>query len=261
MTQVYVEQVIIGALVIVTVFVLATGALPVIPEKFNEIAAGLLFIGGAYVVGILYDRCANTLVERIERRHVLKFAMKKFNLHWPLRRDPFPAYSEKQVLDSKPLPYLQSRMRILRGLTTLVPAMTITVLVLRNPEERFLVGPAIAVIYLLFGLLSAFVEFPTTDHSYYLNRSPKLPLPLEPIVLGLVEMTVLALLVANCDPDAIVALELAIAGTILTLISAWAWLRVNVTIMQLIVKTAATPKVPEPQECSGTSPQNPARTQ
>ncbi|PYQ32056.1 MAG: hypothetical protein DMF56_02865 [Acidobacteria bacterium] len=232
----YVEQVIIGALVILTVWVLAAGVLPVIPKELNEIAGGVMFIGGAYVAGILYDRCADSLLERIERRRRLRFAMKRFDLEWPLKRDPFPQFGHKQRIESSVFGYINSRMRILRALTTLLPAMTVAALILNDPGNRFFAAPATGVIYVLYGVLACLVEYPTTHHWKELNTHRAPPFVLEPIVLGFIAMTVLAFEVARLDCEHCVrALEIAIAGTTLTLISAWAWQRVNVTLMQLII--------------------------
>jgi hypothetical protein len=71
-TEVYVEQVIIGFCVLVTVDLLLNGRLRDFSDK--AIVAGAIVIGAAYVVGILYDRCADSLLDRLDRWHRLAYA-------------------------------------------------------------------------------------------------------------------------------------------------------------------------------------------
>jgi len=229
LTQVYVEQVIIGALVLITVAVLATGAVP-LPDKDMEATFGFAFLGAAYVAGILYDRIADSLLERLERRKRFKFVLKDSKPALPLVKDPFEEYGKKLSVEHRSLAYLEARMRILRALATLLPAMTLAFLLARDSSGRPLAMIAAPSIYLLFGLLCGAMEFPATNEFEKLKRWPPRSVWLEPAFFGLVAMTLLNVYVARDSCGVLIA----IGGAVLALIAAWAWLRVYGTILHAI---------------------------
>jgi len=72
-TEVFVEQVLIGLLVILNFALLASPAL-VSQLKF-DFQTGAAVVGVAYLIGIVFDRFADTLLEDIERHNRLKFAL------------------------------------------------------------------------------------------------------------------------------------------------------------------------------------------
>lgn len=256
LTQVYVEQVIIGAMVLVIAAILVTGVVWFPEESLGEVVAGGAFIAAAYVAGILYDRCADTLLERLDRQNRVRFALKRFRRTFPLAGDPFRKYGNTLVGN---FPYLKSRMRILRALTTLVPLMALACLVARDPSDS---GPATvsaAGIYVLIGVLCGLREYPTTHEFEKLNVVGLPPLWREPAILGLAAMTLLNVSFAIRDSDRLRALAIVLGGTVLTLIAAWAWLRVNDTVMRAIAGRAS-PTRPGLRGYFGIFPRNRGRS-
>ncbi|NUO09967.1 MAG: hypothetical protein HUU08_15055 [Candidatus Brocadia sp.] len=133
-TEIFVEQVLIGLLV------LATGFLPYIPmekikelKEFNSLIEGAVIIAIAYLVGIVLDRFADTLLERLEQYHRLRYALdliEEGKQH--SSDDPYPEdrLQIKILKDSKEtnerMQYLRSRMRLTRALAIFTPALTIS---------------------------------------------------------------------------------------------------------------------------------------
>lgn len=137
-TEIFVEQVLIGALVLGAAF------LPWWPEVsrlfgpngIGTLGGGVAALGVAYLLGILCDRLADTLTEDLERHHRLRFA-----LAWPALRDVAPPRKEttdwkdpfpeddlrlKALRDAEPvvawLDYHRSRVRLTRALAVFLPA-------------------------------------------------------------------------------------------------------------------------------------------
>lgn len=242
LTQVYVEQVIIGAMVLVIAAILVTGVVWFPESSLGEIVAGGAFVGAAYVAGILYDRCADTLLERLERQNRVRFALKRLEQKFPFEKDPFEEYGKKLARN---FPYLQSRMRILRALTTLVPLMALACLVARDPSGSGPAAMSAAAIYVLIGALCVVREYPTTYDYKKLNEELNdvgLPPPWrEPAILGLAAMTLLNTTFAIRDFDRVRALMIVLGGAVLTLVAGWAWLRVNDTAMYAIQRAGKSP--------------------
>lgn len=135
-TEIFVEQVLIGLLV------LATGYLPYcntgkIKELFasKSIVEGAGIVAIAYLLGIVFDRFADTLLSRLEQYHRLKFAfnlIKKGKQH--TGSDPYPEDLLKiKILKGDKEPneyehYLRIRIRLSRALAVFTPALTISAL-------------------------------------------------------------------------------------------------------------------------------------
>lgn len=67
-TEIFVEQVLIGLLV------LAIGGLPYwkwceVCKAWDDLGKGVLLIAVAYLLGIIFDRYADTLLSRVEQYH------------------------------------------------------------------------------------------------------------------------------------------------------------------------------------------------
>jgi hypothetical protein len=170
-TEVFVEQVLIGALV------LGAAALPwwpdaarlFVPDGVAGLGGGLAAVGLAYLLGILCDRLADTLTEDLERHQRLRFA-----LGWPTLRavarparegdwtDPFPEDALRLAVlrDSEPvvawLDYHRSRVRLTRALAVFLPAAAFAAVLgaarLAPPAG---VGPEwVALVPLIYGLVA-----------------------------------------------------------------------------------------------------------
>lgn len=135
-TEIFVEQVLIGLLV------LATGFLPYcntakIQEIFESksIIEGAGIVAIAYLFGIVFDRFADTLLSRLDQYHRLKYTInliEKGKQH--SSPDPYPEdkYQIKILQGSggtiEKMNYFRSRMRLSRALAIFTPALTLSCL-------------------------------------------------------------------------------------------------------------------------------------
>jgi len=137
-TELFVEQTLTGLLI------LAAGAAPFLSwEKLEKLpgeakggidissAAGA--IGIAYLLGVIFDRFADTLLERINRWNRLLFAIELKKENKSLSPDdPFPEDRLQIEVIHKGheawewMDYLRSRIRIARAMAAFVPAVTLS---------------------------------------------------------------------------------------------------------------------------------------
>ena len=144
-TQMYIEQVILGLLVLMAIWLFIMPVFFV--EKLLTIdwfskdsrgfAEATLVVMAAYLVGMVYDRVADTILEEVDRHHRLRFALKGVlnklgkNRRVPkINKDPFPETklrinAMKNGEAAQDMDYLRSRMRLMRGLCTLIPLYTV----------------------------------------------------------------------------------------------------------------------------------------
>ena len=143
-TQMYVEQIIIGLLVLIAIWLFA------VPIFFTELLSrdifqniniklegATLIVITAYLLGMIYDRVADTILNETDRHNRLRFALfnaakavKKYGQVPTYEADPFnetalriKALNNSEAADY--LDYLRSRMRLMRALCTLVPLYTV----------------------------------------------------------------------------------------------------------------------------------------
>lgn len=143
-TAMYVEQVLIGAMLLVTAGLLrpawatsildfASGTTPV------AIGFGATFVAVAYLVGILYDRIADTLAGDLERHALLTFALRQRKVGdcgtlekvrrehggdlYPIHEYRIAALQKDAAADYAN--YLRTRLRLMRAVATLMPAFTV----------------------------------------------------------------------------------------------------------------------------------------
>lgn len=137
-TEIFVEQVLIGLLVLVI------GYLPY--QQINEIAKiklegktladGAVIVAIAYLLGIVLDRFADTLLSRLEQYHRLTFAVNLIKRGKQASgSDPYPEDSflvrimkkgSKELNEREH--YLRTRIRLSRALAVFTPALTISAL-------------------------------------------------------------------------------------------------------------------------------------
>jgi hypothetical protein len=132
-TELFVEQVLIG------IAVLFTGCLLVAPDRlrglldadFGEVA---LLAGGAYLLGMFFDRFADTLLQDTEQQHRLLRGLRAYYRQGgDLRTDPFPENRWRARLwfstdaATAQATYLRSRMRLTRAVAVLLPALGVAV--------------------------------------------------------------------------------------------------------------------------------------
>lgn len=134
-TELVVEQVLLG------VIVFMIGALPLMPRFDGDLsiswssAEGLLgagvLLGLAYLVGVIFDRLADSILETWERHLRLRFALNPLR-KWPAPwKDPFPEDTYKVRILIKGgevaewIAYLRTRIRLARSLTVFLPGLTV----------------------------------------------------------------------------------------------------------------------------------------
>lgn len=275
-TEVFIEQVLIGFIV------LLVGAMlfweKVHPILFKDAGAGkddligkllasAAFVGIAYLIGIIYDRCADTLLQYLEQSQRVNFALAKYQNNLT---DPFPENELLiRILDAESAvttyaSYLRARMRLSRALTTLVPTLTCAALLIERKEtELWHVGaigmPVIYAAVLIFQILKPTKEYslPKTYEMgniineakskpgetvslcsgysvQYLNEKLKLNYSLKffwknPVILGMVLLVILNLiLVLYGNPSYQESHVLVfILGIVLTFLACWTWGRIT----------------------------------
>lgn len=131
---------------------------------FTQVIFSTFIVAAAYLIGILYDRCADTLLEDVEQYDRLKFAftrlsgkeiaeLKKKNA---LKKDPFPSQDIRlRILMqggevAEYADYLRSRIRLTRSLATLMPALFFALLVETMALQRYTrawLGLCVALLY------------------------------------------------------------------------------------------------------------------
>jgi hypothetical protein len=194
-TELFAEQVLIGFLVLgigglvfkdqVIYFLECLAA----KDKgvLGEILAGGVLLGAAYLIGIVYDRIADTLLQNLEAHYRIHFALEKLDTCHKRAKfavpvspnDPFPEDRYRiHILKSKEatdyMEYLRSRIRLTRALATLIPGMSVALLLALSSEKSrwwYVTAISIPTAYALV-LLSRMVEFkgmkryrpPRTNH-------------------------------------------------------------------------------------------------
>jgi hypothetical protein len=272
-SELYLEQVLIGALAIVIVVLpwlreLATKLSAL--DTASGLAGGSLALGLAFWLGIPLDRLADTLSERLDRHGRLRFALARAK-GWPLPvadergrldRDVYPedrlriaGLRDKDAVVSW-IDYHRSRIRLTRALALYGPAVTLMLtlgLERLRPIDPPVVNVAwhalVAVAYLLWTVLvrlggalprtdeaaliayarrwrfvdaegSRLQKTTTRDVAVWAAEWPSLVVP--------TALLAIALLVAASGEEAPTRIG-ACAGTVITLVSAWAWWRIGFT--------------------------------
>jgi len=151
-TEIFVEQVIIGGLVMLIGYILFQQNILDYLEclsshftnikPFGQISLGALLVGTAYLIGMVYDRFTDTLFQDLERHcrwsYVLKHVNSKEDMENVLRCVKFciELYAENiyriSVLSSvtacQKEDYFRRRLRLTRAFATLIPGLSIAVI-------------------------------------------------------------------------------------------------------------------------------------
>lgn len=177
-TELYIEQVIIGFLVI------AIAALPWAPElKFwigeSKIVESAVLLGMAFLLGIPFDRFADTLSERLDHHHRLQFALDMWERKCFPNKKSAPAddqleedifaedkYRHAGLREKEGvvnwIDYHRSRIRLARALAVYGPALTLSS-TLSMARRDYWISPtrisillcAVAFAYLLWGIVAS----------------------------------------------------------------------------------------------------------
>ena len=260
-TELFVEQTLTGLLV------LAAGAAPFLSwEKLEKLpgeakggidissAAGA--IGVAYLLGVIFDRFADTLLERINRWNRLLFAIDLKDEDKALSPDdPFPEDRlQIEVIHEGDeawewMDYLRSRIRIARAMTAFVPAVTLSIqLAIGFRAHPGMIRAVLAIVvaaYVAAFLMSQILERSSrrmpktydlrTDEDCQAARA-KMRITTEPAFwLGVFLLALgLVLIAVGTGPGRAGMAAVLGTGAVLTAISVWTWWRTTETFMQFL---------------------------
>lgn len=260
-TELFVEQTLTGFLV------LAAGAAPFLSwEKLEKLpgeakggidissAAGA--IGVAYLLGVVFDRFADTLLERFNRWNRLLFAIELKEENKALSPDdPFPEDRLQIEVIQKGdeawewMDYIRSRIRIARAMAAFVPAVTISmVLAIGLRDHPGMVRAVLAIVvaaYLAAFLVSQILErssrrLPKTYHLHTdedcQRARAQMRATTEPAFwLGMFLLALgMALIPLGTGPARTGMAAVLATGAVLAAISAWVWWRTTGTFMQYL---------------------------
>jgi hypothetical protein len=260
-TELFVEQTLTGFLVL-TAAAAPFVSLGTIQEVSDEAKGGLDIgsaagaIGAAYLLGVIFDRFADTLLERFNRWNRLLFAIELKEKNEALSpEDPFPEDRlQIEVIHQggeawEWMDYLRARIRTARAMAAFVPAVTLSMaLAMGFRERRGTVHAVLALVlaaYVISFLVSRMLEkssrrMPKTYHlrsdaeceraraMMRTAREPIFWLGAFFVVLGLS----LIPLAAGSDRAAVAGVLA--TGGVLGGISGWAWWRTTITFMQFL---------------------------
>ena len=261
-TELFVEQTLTGFLVLTTAAApfLTWETLAELPEEAKggvDISSAAGAIGAAYLLGVVFDRFADTLLERFNRWNRLLFAIELIKDNKAISpKDPFPEDQlQIEVIHEggeawEWMDYLRSRIRTARAMTAYVPALTISMALAMGLRDSPAAGKAVLAMvvaaYVLAFLVSRVLE--KSSHrlpkTYHLNteadlqrarsmmtatKEPAFWLGVFLIALGI------GLIPFGTTGPARSAMSAVLAtGAVLSGISAWVWWRTTVTFMQFL---------------------------
>jgi hypothetical protein len=230
-----------------------------LPEEAQggvDISSAAGAIGVAYLLGVIFDRFADTLLERFNRWNRLLFAIELKKENKALSPDdPFPEDRlQIEVIHQGDeawewMDYLRARIRLARAMAVFVPALALSMelaIGLRDrPGVMNAVLATIAAAYVAAFLVSLVLERSARrlPKTYELNTDEdcrgardSMRMPGEPVFwLGMFLLS----LGLGLIPFGAVAGRGAMAGVlatgaVLTAISAWGWWRMTETFMQFL---------------------------
>jgi hypothetical protein len=264
-TEVFVEQVIIGVLL------LFTSALLISEDLFTSIVnldlgGTIMLLGGVYLLGIVYDRFADTLLQDLEQHHRLRFAFKQIKHKSegeakPPAEDPFPENELRiRILEGKlsdQASYLRSRIRLTRALTSLTPAMTVGCLMMLLNQDgdssprRLVVAITMVVVYALAYVIKVSGNEPPKtydliDGKKYQEYKKKIQgtsnsggllrfiMRHERLSWLVLLLTAGSIIIAILDRRPSLTV-IPIVGLLLTMLFGWSWWRISKTFMTLLI--------------------------
>jgi hypothetical protein len=272
-TELFVEQTLTGFLV------LAAGAAPFLswetlenlPGKAKggiDISSAAGAIGVAYLLGVIFDRFADTLLERINRWNRLLFAIDLKEENKALSPDdPFPEDRLQIEVIHKGdeawewMDYIRSRIRLARAMAVFVPAVTLSIqLAIGFRAYPGMIRAVLAIVvaaYVAAFLVSQILERSSrrlpktydlhTDEDCQGARA-KMRVTREPAFWLGVFLLALGLGLIAVGPGPARSGMAAVLGTgaVLTVVSVWAWWRTTETFMQFLTdfRRLVPPKSP-----------------
>jgi hypothetical protein len=260
-TELFVEQTLTGFLVLTAAAApfLSWESLQKLPDDAQggiDISSAAGAIGIAYLLGVIFDRFADTLLERLNRWNRLLFAIELKKENKALSPDdPFPEDQlQIEVIHQGDeawewMDYIRARIRLARAMTAFVPALTVSMELAMGLRDRPGIIKAVLAI-VVAAYVAAFVVSQILERSswrlpktYDLHsdedcrgararmravREPALWLGVFLLALGL------GLIPLGAGPARTSMAAVLATGAVLTAISAWAWWRTTETFMQFL---------------------------
>ena len=260
-TELFVEQTLTGFLVLTAAAApfLSWETLQELPEEAQggiDIGSAAGAIGVAYLLGVIFDRFADTLLARLNRWNRLLFAIQLTKDKQALSPDdPFPEDKlQIEVIHQGDeawewMDYLRARIRLSRAMTAFVPALTVSfelALGFRGrPSVTLAVLGSVVAAYVTAFLVSQLLERSSVrlPKTYHLRTAEdcrgaraRLSAFREPALwLGAFLLALaLGLVPFGRDENQAALAAVAATGAVLTAISGWAWWRMTLTFMEFL---------------------------
>jgi len=261
-TELFVEQTLTGFLVLTAAAApfLTWETLAELPEEAKggvDISSAAGAIGAAYLLGVVFDRFADTLLERFNRWNRLLFAIELIKDKKGISPDdPFPEDQlQIEVIHEGDeawewMDYLRSRIRTARAMTAYVPALTISMTLamgLRDsPAAIKAVLAMVVTAYVSAFLVSRVLEKSSQrlPKTYHLNTEADLQharammtATKEPafwLAVFLIALGIGLIPFGTSGPGRNAMGAVLATGGVLSAISAWVWWRTTVTFMQFL---------------------------
>jgi hypothetical protein len=255
-TELFVEQTLTGFMILTAAAVpfLEWETLEELPEVDLSSAAGA--IGVAYLLGVIFDRFADTLLERFNRWKRILFAIELKEENKALSPDdPFPEDQlEIEVIHQGDeawewMDYIRSRIRIARAMAAFVPILTVSMELTVGLQNRpGIISAVLAIVvgaYLAAFLVGLILERSSwrLPKTYDLHTaedcraaSYKMRVTWEPAFWLAVFLFALGLglIALGSEPARLAMAAVFAAGAVLTAISAWAWWRTTETFLEFL---------------------------
>jgi hypothetical protein len=291
-TELFVEQVLIGFLVLLVAALAFWGDVYAFAARRSDktidvLVTGGVLVGAAYLAGMVYDRIADTLLQDIEGHGRLQFALSPFKLAnrkirtaasriqdgdvevkvFALtgRKDPFEEgrYRIKVLSNGEAtgqMDYLRSRLRLTRAMATIIPALTLALLLgVDNGESGkwwTLTALSIPMVYGATFLAKAwrskwklFSRPPKTNQhrkvNDYIERVGMLPndekiawrpsriIAHDEIWIGLAVLALVGVILV-LKTGIYELLSVVVVGLVLTVVVGWTWWRISMTFYAFV---------------------------
>jgi hypothetical protein len=255
-TEIFVEQVLIGVLVLLIAALPFVSAIPPdLPDAFKIIGTAIGVVGVAYLLGIPFDRFADSLTSSLEKRIRLKLCLKR---PLPGSEDPFPEDLLKiAVLQAESgtvawAEYLRSRMRLTRAVAVFAPGLTLSAMLATwpAPVHGWQVSSAqgwavigtlgmMSVIYAIAFLsaLRAEKDLPRTsslwDRDPEQRTSTSFAWKSDPVPWMLLPFIAIGVVLAMNTRSELCTL-IGVVGLLTTLLTGWSWARITKTYMTFL---------------------------
>lgn len=266
-TEIFVEQLLIGALVGITICLafgewhfwvglLGAGA----TSGAAAWISGGLGLGAAYLLGVLMDRFADSLLGPLQKVQRLRFGIAVAPTHpsrWQPRFDPFDQGRLEVAIRARGgdlgdwLQYLRSRIRLARALAVFLPALTVAIVLALKPSPAAWLPWVLPCGYLLAAVGNLFISrVPSTRGkreriARYFDarrdsegRLSKASLVLDVVSCPVVRLGLVLLLTAFVLAWGSARLVgVALAGVAASALAGWTWWRITKTLMRFLKRT------------------------